>query len=91
MPVAGGLPERRTWVGSEAIPRAWTDAGEGHGEDSAQVVDNLPHATFQGSDAQRDAAIASLKTRISEEPVVTPSPPAYSDKSRNTLRRRMAP
>ena len=27
MPVSGGLPQRRTWLGMSAIPRAWTDEG----------------------------------------------------------------
>ena len=48
---------------------------EGHGVDPDIVVDNPPHATFLGKDAQLDAAIRHLQRRIAEHPVVTPPPP----------------
>lgn len=48
---------------------------EGHGVDPNIVVDNLPHATFLGKDAQLEAAIGYLRRRIDEHPVVTPPPP----------------
>lgn len=35
-------------------------------------VDNLPHATWRGGDAQLDAALAQLKRRMAEAPVVQP-------------------
>ena len=54
---------------------------EGHGVDPDIVVDNLPHATFKGQDAQLDAAIAFLKEQIQNYPVDVPAPPAYPDKS----------
>ncbi|MCC7142574.1 MAG: PD40 domain-containing protein [Candidatus Eisenbacteria bacterium] len=54
---------------------------EGHGVDPDIVVDNLPHATYQGADAQLEAAIRHLKERIAAEPVVVPPPPAFPDKS----------
>jgi tricorn protease len=41
------------------------------------VVDNLPHATFNGSDAQLDAAIAYLQKKIAEDPRPVPKAPAY--------------
>jgi tricorn protease len=41
------------------------------------VVENLPHATFNGRDAQLDAAIAYLQKKIAEDPRVVPKPPAY--------------
>lgn len=41
------------------------------------VVDNLPHATFNGEDAQLDAAIAYLKKKIAEDPRPVPRPPPY--------------
>lgn len=41
------------------------------------VVDNLPHATFEGGDAQLDAAIAWLEKKIAEDPRPVPEPPAY--------------
>jgi tricorn protease len=40
-------------------------------------VDNLPHATFNGKDAQLEAAIAHLKQKIAEDPRDVPKPPAY--------------
>jgi tricorn protease len=45
------------------------------------VVDNLPHATFNGQDAQLDAAIAYLKKKIAEDPRNTPPPPPYPKKA----------
>ncbi len=45
------------------------------------VVDNLPHATFNGSDAQLDAAIEYLKQQIELDPRAVPPPPAFPDKS----------
>lgn len=41
------------------------------------VVDNLPHATFNGRDAQLEAAIAHLKKKIAEDPRPVPAPPPY--------------
>ncbi|MEE8378058.1 MAG: S41 family peptidase [Candidatus Aminicenantaceae bacterium] len=54
---------------------------EGHGVDPDIIVDNLPHATFEGQDAQLDAAVAFLKEQIETHPVDVPAPPAYPDKS----------
>ncbi|MCB1126537.1 MAG: PD40 domain-containing protein, partial [Verrucomicrobiae bacterium] len=54
---------------------------EGHGVDPDIVVDNLPHATFNGSDAQLDAAIQHLLEAIENEPDPVPPPPDYPDKS----------
>ncbi|HEY6060447.1 MAG TPA: S41 family peptidase [Gemmatimonadales bacterium] len=53
---------------------------EGHGVDPDSVVDNLPHATFGGEDAQLVAAIAYLQRQIREHPVPVPPPPAYPRK-----------
>lgn len=50
---------------------------EGHGVDPDTVVDNLPHATFEGRDAQLDAALAYLTREIREHPVPVPPHPAY--------------
>ena len=55
---------------------------EGHGVDPDIVIDNLPHATFEGKDAQLERAIAHLKERIVEEPVTVPEPPPYPIKQR---------
>jgi tricorn protease len=45
------------------------------------VVDNLPYATYQGKDAQLDAAIDYLKKKIAAEPVEVPPAPPHPDKS----------
>ncbi len=55
---------------------------EGRGVDPDIVVDNLPRATFDGKDAQLEAAIALLQDAIRKEPVEEPKTPRYPDKSR---------
>ncbi len=42
---------------------------EGRGISPTIEVDNLPHATFKGSDAQLDAAIEYLRQKIEDEPI----------------------
>ncbi|MBZ5585907.1 MAG: PDZ domain-containing protein [Acidobacteriia bacterium] len=59
---------------------------EGHGVDPDMVVDNLPHGTFVGKDAQLEAAIQYLKDLIREKPVQKPAPPAYPDKALKSSR-----
>lgn len=54
---------------------------EGHGVDPDIVVDNLPHATFQGKDAQLEAAIQYLQAQIKAKPVDVPPAPPHPDKS----------
>jgi tricorn protease len=54
---------------------------EGHGVDPDIEVDNLPHATFNGEDAQLDAAIEYLLGEIEKDPRAVPPPPPYPDKS----------
>jgi tricorn protease len=54
---------------------------EGHGVDPDQVVDNLPHATFGGDDAQLDAALSELEQEIQKDPRPVPVAPPYPDKS----------
>jgi tricorn protease len=54
---------------------------EGHGVDPDIVVDNLPHATFDGSDAQLQAGIDLLKQEIKDDPRPVPQHPPYPDKS----------
>jgi len=41
------------------------------------IVDNLPHATFNGQDAQLEAAIAYLQKKIAEDPRPVPKAPPY--------------
>jgi tricorn protease len=53
---------------------------EGHGVDPDIVIDNLPHATFQGKDAQLEAAIKYLQELIKKQPVEVPKHPPYPDK-----------
>lgn len=50
---------------------------EGWGFEPDIVVDNLPHATYGGHDAQLEAAIAHLKALIQQDPRIPPEPPAY--------------
>ncbi|HET8697933.1 MAG TPA: S41 family peptidase, partial [Gammaproteobacteria bacterium] len=50
---------------------------ENHGVDPDIVVDNPPHATFNGQDAQLDAALAYLREQIAKDPRPVPAPPPY--------------
>ncbi len=50
---------------------------EGHGVEPDIVVDNLPHATFKGADAQLDAAVQHLSELIRTKPVPVPPTPPY--------------
>ncbi|MCG6187226.1 S41 family peptidase [Maribellus maritimus] len=54
---------------------------EGHGVEPDIVIDNLPHETFNGKDAQLDAAIQFLEKKMKEEPVTIPEFPPLPDKS----------
>ncbi len=54
---------------------------EGHGVDPDIVVDNLPHATFGGDDAQLRAAVQHLQEQIRLRPVPVPAAPKHPDKS----------
>jgi len=54
---------------------------EGHGFEPDIVVDNLPHATFNGKDAQLDKAIKLLKKLIKKDPRKVPPVPKYPNKS----------
>jgi tricorn protease len=54
---------------------------EGHGFVPDIEIDNLPHATFKGQDAQLDKAIEHLHMLIEEDPRDVPTVPAYPDKS----------
>lgn len=50
---------------------------EQHGVVPDIEVDNLPHATFVGKDAQLDAAIAHLQREIAKDPRLVPPPPPF--------------
>jgi tricorn protease len=74
----GGLA-RAPMSGVYGPEREWLI--EGHGVEPDIVVDNLPHATFNGEDAQLDAAIKYLLEEIQKDPREVPAPPPYPDKS----------
>jgi tricorn protease len=50
---------------------------EGHGVDPDLVVDNLPHETFGGKDAQLDAAVRHLQELVKTKPIPVPPAPPY--------------
>lgn len=54
---------------------------EGHGVDPDITVDNLPHATFEGKDAQLEEALRVLTEEIQKDPRPVPKAPPYPDKS----------
>ncbi|MGB6975273.1 MAG: S41 family peptidase [Terracidiphilus sp.] len=54
---------------------------EGHGAVPDIEVDNLPHATFTGDDAELQAAIHLLQQEIQDDPRPVPPHPPYPDKS----------
>jgi tricorn protease len=56
---------------------------EGHGVDPDIVVDNLPHETFKGRDAQVEAAVKQLLDLIAKDPRPIPPAPKYPNKSFN--------
>lgn len=54
---------------------------EGHGVDPDIVVDDLPHATFGGSDAQLDEGLRYLEEEIRKDPRPVPKAPPYPNKA----------
>ncbi|RUO23849.1 peptidase S41 [Aliidiomarina minuta] len=62
----GGLA-RVAETGQFAMDGRWVI--EGYGVEPDVVVDNLPHATFNGYDAQLEKAIELLQRRLNNEPV----------------------
>ncbi|GEM_PF-1198333 len=66
-------------IGVYSPERQWLI--EGHGVDPDIVVDNMPHATFGGGDAQLDAAIKYLQEELQRSPVKVPEPPPYPVKT----------
>ena len=54
---------------------------EGRGVEPDMVVDNGPHATFMGEDAQLVAAVEHLKKLIAEKPIPAVVPPQKPNKS----------
>jgi tricorn protease len=54
---------------------------EGHGVEPDVVIDNLPHATFRGEDAQLRAAVKLLKKKLRDQPVTLPPVPPFPKKA----------
>lgn len=54
---------------------------EGHGVDPDMVVDNLPHDSYGGNDAQLQAALKELQAEIKADPRPVPAAPQHPDKS----------
>jgi len=50
---------------------------EGPGVTPDIVIDNPPRATFEGKDAQLEAAVKYLLDELERHPIPVPSPPAY--------------
>jgi tricorn protease len=55
--------------------RAWITESVGVAPDI--TVDNLPFATFNGSDKQLETAISYLMDKMAKEPMRKPTPPAF--------------
>lgn len=70
----GGIA-RAAEYGVIGLDGAWLVEGKGVSPD--MVVDNLPHATFRGEDAQLAAALRWLDARVKEQPVAAPTAAAY--------------
>jgi tricorn protease len=54
---------------------------EGHGVEPDVVIDNRPHATFQGKDAQLTAAVKLLQKKLREQPITLPPVPPFPRKA----------
>jgi tricorn protease len=54
---------------------------EGRGVEPDMVVDNLPHDSFSGNDAQLEAALKELQAEIKADPRPIPPIPQHPDKS----------
>ncbi|MBI2796636.1 MAG: PD40 domain-containing protein [Gemmatimonadetes bacterium] len=70
----GGVA-RAPMTGVYGPERKWLIEQEGVVPDIE--VDNLPHQSFLGRDAQLEAAVAYLKKKIADDPRAVPAPPAY--------------
>ncbi|MEM6472483.1 MAG: S41 family peptidase [Planctomycetota bacterium] len=82
--LADGGIARSPEFGVFSPDRVWLIEGNGVSPDIE--VDNLPHATFNGKDAQLEAAIEYLKKKIAEDPRELPEAPAYPNKSGTKVR-----
>ncbi|MBI4815684.1 MAG: PD40 domain-containing protein [Deltaproteobacteria bacterium] len=53
---------------------------EGHGVVPDEIVDSLPHETFEGRDRPLERALEILAAKIAADPVTVPSAPPYPKK-----------
>ena len=53
---------------------------EGHGVDPDVVVDDTPHQTFLGHDAQLETAVRTLMDQLAKQPPTVPKAPKYPHK-----------
>ena len=72
--VDGGIA-RASELGVYGLDGKWLI--EGWGFVPAQEVDNPPHASYMGQDAQLEAAVKYLQAELKKNPIVKPTPPAY--------------
>lgn len=72
--VDGGVT-RASETGVYGLESEWLIEGWGFVPDI--VVDNLPHETFAGRDAQLEAAVSHLQGLIANDPRLAPEPPPY--------------
>ncbi len=74
---------RLTDQGIASVPQSgvYSEKGEWlieqHGVEPDIEIDNLPHATYMGEDAQLDKAIDVLLTKIKRDPRLVPEAPPY--------------
>ena len=65
--------------GGYTLDGKWLPDNKGHEPD--MVIENLPHETFNGKDAQLEAGIEYLLKKMAEDPRNVPQVPDYPDKS----------
>jgi tricorn protease len=70
----GGIARAAQW-GVAGLDGQWLI--EGKGVEPDVEVDNLPHATFKGEDAQLAAAIRILEEKLAARPLVEPPAAVY--------------
>ena len=96
MPIDGGLPTRRTWEVEPSFVVGWRDENRlvystRHYSTLPDPqllelnldtdIQNFPHATFEGNDAQLEATVEYLLQEIARDPREVPEAPPYPDKS----------
>jgi tricorn protease len=82
--LSGSNVQADNGVATAAETGVYTDGRwliEGRGVEPDMVVDNLPHVTDSGEDAQLNAALKELEQEIKADPRPVPPPPPHPDKS----------